>query len=152
MILAEMSKYSSAVFRWPGLRSRCSDCLRARQPKRWSLWRRLWKCNCYRHQETTSHFFFWRRDCVNITTCYRGQNILRVIRVNWYACSSIGIWLLKLPRSQHITQIKYNRCNYVIRKLGTSVRIWECRLLGCGAVWVYYKRTFRRNVSHPSSG
>jgi hypothetical protein len=28
----------------------------------------------------------------------------------------------------------------------------ECRLLGCGAVWVYYEPTFRRNVSPPSSG
>jgi hypothetical protein len=23
----------------------------------------------------------------------------------------------------------------------------DCRLLGCGAVWVYYKQTFRRNVT-----
>jgi hypothetical protein len=28
----------------------------------------------------------------------------------------------------------------------------ECRLLGCGAVWIYYKLTFQRNVSSPSSG
>jgi hypothetical protein len=28
----------------------------------------------------------------------------------------------------------------------------ECRLLGCGAVWVYYKPTFRRNVSPQNSG
>jgi hypothetical protein len=28
----------------------------------------------------------------------------------------------------------------------------EYRLLGCGAMWVYYKLTFRRNVSPPSSG
>jgi hypothetical protein len=28
----------------------------------------------------------------------------------------------------------------------------ECRLLGRGAVWIYYKPTFRRNVSPPSSG
>jgi hypothetical protein len=28
----------------------------------------------------------------------------------------------------------------------------ECLLLGCGDVWVYYKPTFRRNMSPPSSG
>jgi hypothetical protein len=28
----------------------------------------------------------------------------------------------------------------------------ECRLMGCGTVWVYYKPTFRRNMSPPSSG
>jgi hypothetical protein len=28
----------------------------------------------------------------------------------------------------------------------------ECRLLGSGAAWIYYKPTFRRNVSLPSSG
>jgi hypothetical protein len=28
----------------------------------------------------------------------------------------------------------------------------QCRLLGCGAVWVYYKPPFRRNVSPQSSG
>jgi hypothetical protein len=33
-----------------------------------------------------------------------------------------------------------------------SKSIEECRLLGCGTVWVYYKPTFRRNVSPPSSG
>jgi hypothetical protein len=27
-----------------------------------------------------------------------------------------------------------------------------CRLLGCGAVWAYYKPTFQKNVSPPSSG
>jgi hypothetical protein len=31
-------------------------------------------------------------------------------------------------------------------------KIEECRLLGWGAVWVYYKPTFRRNVLPPSSG
>jgi hypothetical protein len=28
----------------------------------------------------------------------------------------------------------------------------ECRLLGCGAVWVYYKPMFRTKMSPPSSG
>jgi hypothetical protein len=28
----------------------------------------------------------------------------------------------------------------------------ECPLLEYGAVWVYYKPTFRRNISPPSSG
>jgi hypothetical protein len=28
----------------------------------------------------------------------------------------------------------------------------KCPLLGCGAVWVYYKLTFRRNALPPSSG
>jgi hypothetical protein len=28
----------------------------------------------------------------------------------------------------------------------------ECRLLRCGAMWVYYKSMFRRNVLPPSSG
>jgi hypothetical protein len=28
----------------------------------------------------------------------------------------------------------------------------KVRLLGCGAVWVYYEWMFRRNVSPPSSG
>jgi hypothetical protein len=33
-----------------------------------------------------------------------------------------------------------------------NICIEECSLLGCGAVWVYYKTTFRRNASPPSSG
>jgi hypothetical protein len=28
----------------------------------------------------------------------------------------------------------------------------ECRLLECGAMWVYYNQTFRKNVSPLSSG
>jgi hypothetical protein len=28
----------------------------------------------------------------------------------------------------------------------------ECSVLGCGALWVYYKPMFRRNVSPPFSG
>jgi hypothetical protein len=28
----------------------------------------------------------------------------------------------------------------------------ECRVLGCDAVWVYYKPMFRKNFSPPSSG
>jgi hypothetical protein len=28
----------------------------------------------------------------------------------------------------------------------------KCHLLGCGAVWVYYKPMFQRNVPPPSSG
>jgi hypothetical protein len=27
----------------------------------------------------------------------------------------------------------------------------ECRVLGCGAMWIYYKPTFRRNVPPPHS-
>jgi hypothetical protein len=36
--------------------------------------------------------------------------------------------------------------------LKTTLNYEECRLLVCDAVWVYYKPTFRRNMSPPSSG
>jgi hypothetical protein len=40
-------------------------------------------------------------------------------------------------------------------KLATCCsHVWyqECSLLGCGTMWVYCKLTFRKNVSHSSSG
>jgi hypothetical protein len=35
---------------------------------------------------------------------------------------------------------------------GKRILEGECRLLGCGAIGVYCKQTFRRSMSPPSSG
>jgi hypothetical protein len=70
---------------------------------------------------------------------------------------------LDQPSSNCIGVSSINWCWWelvVYVKRGVSCRIWgfhgddyeECHLLGCSAMWAYYKLTFRRNVSPLSSG
>jgi hypothetical protein len=56
--------------------------------------------------------------------------------------------LVKLTKEKHM---KENVKRFMEFEVFHGCDYEECRLLGCGVVWVYYKPTFRRNVSLPSS-